>query len=84
MEVMSGPRCQEGYISFYINRDFFELNLNAFNSTFNFSPCLDLDRCYGPRKFNPNAFWYTITAKYQHDASHSKVTIIRNHCIGEA
>jgi len=34
-----------------------------------------------PREFNPNALWYTLTGNYQYDASHSKGTIIRNHCI---
>ena len=31
VEVTSGPRCQEGYISFYLNREFYELNLSSFN-----------------------------------------------------
>ena len=33
---MIGPRCQEGYISFYLNKEFYELNLSAFNSIFSF------------------------------------------------
>jgi len=57
------------------------LNLSAFNSIFGFLPNLDLDRHHGPREFNPNTFWYTITGNYQYDDSYSKGTITRNSCI---
>ena len=56
MEITSGPRCQEGYISFYLNMEFFALNLNAFNSIFSFPPSLNLDCHHVPREFNPNTF----------------------------
>jgi len=36
VEFMSGPRCQNGYISFYLDREFYELNLSVFNSIFGF------------------------------------------------
>jgi len=36
VEVLSEPRCQKGYISFYLNREFCKLNLSAFNSIFGF------------------------------------------------
>jgi len=49
VEVTSGPRCQEGYISFYLNREFYKLNLSAFNSILGFSPSSDLDHRHGPR-----------------------------------
>jgi len=42
VEVMSGPRCQEGYISIYLNKEFYELNLRAFNSTFDFPLSMNL------------------------------------------
>jgi len=42
VEVMSGPRCQEAYIFFYLNREFYELNFSAFNSIFGFSLSIDL------------------------------------------
>ena len=40
VEVKSDPQCQEGYISFYLNGEFCELNLNVFNSIFDFSPSM--------------------------------------------
>jgi len=40
VEVMGNPQCQERYISFYLNREFYELNLSAFNSIFGFPPSL--------------------------------------------
>ena len=30
-DITSGPRCQEGYISLYLNKKFYELNLSSFN-----------------------------------------------------
>jgi len=81
VEVTSGPRCQEGYILFYLNREFYELNSSAFNSIFHFPPSLDLNQQHVLGEFNHNAFWYTLTSNYHYDASHSKGTIIRNPCI---
>ena len=42
MEVMTGSHYQEGYISFYLNREFLELNLSVFKSIFDFPPSIDL------------------------------------------
>ena len=75
---MSGPCCQEGYISFYLNREFYELNLSACNSIFGFSPSIDLPYRHVPKEFNPNAFWNEIFGDYWYDISYSKDTIIRN------
>ena len=66
---------------FYLNREFGELNLIAFNSIIGFPPNLDLDRHDVPGAFNPNAFWYIIAENYYHYASHTKGTIIQNPCI---
>jgi len=40
--VTRGPRFQEGYISFYLQGGFHELNLNALNNVFGFLPSLDV------------------------------------------
>ena len=58
VEVMSGPRCQEGYSSFYLNREFYELNLSAFNSIFGFLPSMDIPYRYVLKEFNLNVIWY--------------------------
>jgi len=70
-----------GYILFYLNREFYELNFSAFNSMFDFPPSLDLDGRHVLRQFNRNTFWYTLIGNYQYDAGHSKGTIIGNPCI---
>ena len=57
VEVTSGPRCQESYISFYLNREFYDLNLSVFNSVFGFPPSMDLPYRYVPKDFNSHAFW---------------------------
>ena len=67
--------------SFYLNMEFYELNLSVFNSIFSFPPSLDLQQRQVSREFNPNTFWYTITGNYQYDVSHSKGTIVWNPCI---
>ena len=36
VEVTSGAQCQEGYISFYLLGQFYEMNLSAFNKIFGF------------------------------------------------
>jgi len=56
VEVMSGPCCQEGYISFYLNRKFNELNLSVFSGIFSFPSSMDLSYRLVPKEFNPNAF----------------------------
>jgi len=58
VEVMSGPQCQEGYISFYLNREFYELDLSAFNSIFGFTPSTDFSCRHISKEFNPDGFWY--------------------------
>ena len=42
VEVTRGPQYQAGYISFYLQGQFYELNLGTFNSIFGFSPRMDL------------------------------------------
>jgi len=57
IKVASGSQCQEGYISFYLNREkFYELNLIACNDMFSFLPSLDLRYHRLPKNFNRNAF----------------------------
>ena len=75
---MIGPRCQEGYISFYLNKEFHELNLSAFNSIFRFPPSMDLSYRYVPREFSPNAFRYELFKDHRYDTSHSKGMVIQN------
>jgi len=41
-EVTRGPRCQEGYIFFYLQGEFYELKFSALNDVFGFQPRLDL------------------------------------------
>jgi len=36
VEVTRGPRHQEGYISFYLQGEFYKLNLNTLNNIFGF------------------------------------------------
>ena len=76
VEVMIDIRCQEGYISFYINRKFCELNLSTFNSMFGFPPSIDLPCRHVPKDFNPNAFGYELFEDYWYDTCNSKGTII--------
>jgi len=76
VEVTRGPRCQEGYIYLYLNREFYEPNLSAFNSVFGFPPSIDLSYLHVPKEFNPNAFWNFWG--YWYDISNSKGTVIRN------
>ena len=42
VEVTQGPRWQEAHIFFYLQWEFYELNLGALNDVFGFQPCLDL------------------------------------------
>ena len=55
MEVTSGPWCQERCISFYLNGEFYEVNLSAFNSIFDIQPSTNLTYWHVPRECNPNA-----------------------------
>ena len=54
IEVIRGPRCKEGYISFYLQGQFYDLNLAVFNETFGFSPSMDLTEPQVLEMFNPN------------------------------
>ena len=56
VEVTKGPQCQAGYISFYLQGQFYELNLDTFNSIFDFSPSMDIPNRQVPCEFNPNTF----------------------------
>jgi len=60
VEVTSGRCCPEGCISFYLNSEFYKLNLSAFNSIFGFSPSMDMLYHHAPKDFNQNAFWNEI------------------------
>jgi len=42
VKVTRGPQCQGGYISFYLQGQLYELNLETFNSIFAFPPSMDL------------------------------------------
>ena len=81
VEVTSDTQCQEGYISFYLLGQFYELNLSAFNKNFGFSPSLDVTLRKVPRQFNPNALWGEIVENYNYSTSSCKCTQIRNPCI---
>ena len=56
VEVTQEPQCQADYISFYLQGQFYELNLSAFNDIFGFPPSLDLLLHQVSREFNLNAF----------------------------
>jgi len=77
MEVTSGPRYQEGYIFFYLNREFYKLNLSAFNSMLGFMPSMDLPYRHVPKEFNPNTFRNELSRVHWYDTSNSKGTVIR-------
>ena len=78
VQVTSSPCSQEGYISFYLNREFYKFNLSVFNSIFDFSPSMDLPYRHLPKDFNLNVFWNEISRDYRYDMSNSKGTVIRN------
>ena len=42
VEVTRGSQCQAGYIFFYFQGQFYELNIGTFNSIFSFPPGMDL------------------------------------------
>jgi len=60
VKVTSGAQCQEGYMSFYLLGQFYEINLSAFNEIFRFPPSLDVTLRTVSRQFNPSAFWLEI------------------------
>ena len=45
VEVTQGPQCQVWYISFYLQAQFYELNLGTFNSIFGIPPSMGLPNC---------------------------------------
>ena len=81
MEVTSGPHCQEGSISLYLDTEFYELNLSIFNGIFGFSLSMNLPYRHVPKEFNLNAFWHEIFWGYRYDTSNPKCIVIRNPCI---
>jgi len=81
VDVTSGAQRQEGYISFYLQGQFYELNLSTFNEIFGFSPSLDVLMRRVPRQFNSNVFWHEIAGDYNYNTSSCKCTHIRNSCI---
>ena len=50
------PHCREGYISFYLNKESYELNFSAFNSIFGFSSSMDLPYRHVPKDFTHMLF----------------------------
>ena len=81
VDVIRVPCYQESYISFYLNREFYELHLSAFNTIFGCPPSLDLPYHCVPQEFNPNSFLYKIAGDHRYDSSYSKGMVIRNHGI---
>ena len=56
VEVTRVPQCKEGYNSFYLQGEFYELNLSILNSMFSFLLDLDLPWHQVPLEFNLNVF----------------------------
>ena len=78
VEITCGPQCQAGYIFFYLQGKFYELNLGTFNSIFAFPPSMVLPNRQVPREFNPNAFWGELLLNVRYSTSSSKCTHIQN------
>lgn len=57
-EILSGPNCSEGLISFRMFNQEHELTLAQFNNIFGF-PTGGSTRT--PSSFNPGSFWYSLT-----------------------
>jgi len=74
-------KCQAGYVSFYLQGQLYELNLDTFNSIFGFSPSMDILSCQVPGEFNPNVFCGEHSGSVRYSTSLSKCTHIRNPCI---
>jgi len=74
----NGPLCQGGYVSFYLNREFYKLNLTAFNSMLGFPLSMDLLYRHVPKEFYLNVFWNETSGDYPYDTRNSKDTVIRN------
>ena len=80
VEVTSGAHCQEGYISFCLQGQFYELKSSAFNEIFGFPPGLDVLIRKVTHQFNPNVFWHEIAGGYNYSTSLWKCTHVRNPC----
>ena len=78
VEVTCGPRCKQGYISFYLKGEFYEFILTSYTGVFGFPPCLDLPWRHVPHL---NTFWFETLRDYQYNTSTYKGTFIRNPCI---
>ena len=78
VEVIQGPWCQEGYISFYFQGQLYELHLAIFNEIFGFPPSMDLIDRQVPNIFNRNQFLGAISRTYGYNTSSCKGTAIRN------
>ena len=77
VEVTRGPQCQNGCISFYLQGQFYELNLGTFNSIFGFPPSMDLLNYQVPREFNLNAFWVNFRGVLGTAVVYQSVHILR-------
>jgi len=70
-----------GVISFYLQWQFYELNLGTFNSIFSFPPSMDLSNRQVPWEFNPNVFWGKLSRGGRYSTRSSKCTHNWNPCI---
>jgi len=78
VEVTRGSRCQAGHRLFYLQGQFYEMNLGTFNSMLGFPLSMDLSNHQIPREFNLNAFWGELSRGVRYNASSLKCTHIRN------
>jgi len=77
-KVTSGPQYQGGCIPFYLQGQFYELNLGTFDNIFGFPPIMDLPNRQVPQEFNPNAFLGELSGSIRYSTSSYKCTHIRN------
>jgi len=73
-----GPQCQAGYVSFYLQGQFYAWNLSTFNTRVGFPPSMDLSNRQVPREFNLNAFWGELSGDFRYSTSFFKCTHITN------
>jgi len=81
VEVTRVPQCQAGYMSFYLLRQLYELNLGTFNSIFGFPPSMDLSHRQVLGEFNLNVFLSELSGSVRYSTSSLKCTHNRNPCI---
>ena len=81
VDVIRGSQCEDGYISFHMQGQFYELNLSIFNEISSFPPSLDLSLQLVPHEFNLNMFWDEILGDFRYTTSSCKGTFIENPCI---